>query len=1001
MKRYLFVLIWISMAFNQVNAYVPINEKNGESILLNGSDWKFKLNSKDSDFYQPAYDDSGWDNILVPSNWEMSGFEEPVYRGSITESKGYYRKSFDVPNDWKGNPVFIRFDGVLFGYELWVNGNPAGQFESGFNRAEFEISGYLEFGAKNSLAVKVYKRFKGYEFDTHDAWSLSGIYRDVTLFAVNDMHISDFTIVTDLDEDFKDATLSCSFDIASTSASSGEKEFEIYGELKDAENNTVAEFSKTGKVTRHETVSIDTEIKNPEFWNAESPYLYTLELSLKEKGKIVHSLSQEVGFREIYVENGILKLNGKKITIKGVNHHDIYPGLGRALNKEVMLKDLTLMKEGNINAIRLSHYPPHPLFIKLCNEYGIYLIDEIPFGGGGDHLWDSSYQDILFSRAEATIERDKNEPSVIIWSVGNENPITPIVVKTAEYAKKLDPTRMLLFPGATSSGDQPDVIDVLAPHYPFFAPVHYALYPKKANVITEFGMVENPVRPYVFTEFNHSLGGSFEGLSRAWNMIKNYDHLAGGCIWMWNNQGIIRSTNGKKVLETTGDIYYASSGSKDIMVESRIDRNTVIDSRGQSGSDGIVMADRTPQADYWIAREVFSPLVFLDDEIKIGPGKQRISFRIENTYDFTDLTEVTVDFEFYVNGKMVQDGNLNWSQSPSTIQRHTLSLNAPDSLHMQLMFIKFKVWDNQSRYIADHTIKLIPEYLDVQLSKNFPSGEEESILEEKGSLIHKSYKYSAKMEVLALSNTTADELFSTAAVLRVGRQPEMAEIRNYDKTFKTFWAEYILDNPRELQKSLEESPSGYRLRMVNTYSRKDKGKTAESIEAVIEYEFNRGGWIDVSYSLTPVNVTDYFLELGLGLILPPDMNNLQWVGEGPYSAWYGQDDASKYGIYELSPDNLYYPGNKQNTELAVVSDKEGNGICILTDKNTISLEETEKGVIFSHVLLSAGKGNKTSLQISLKTHKASEIESVNGDFRIYPLEGNNWPEFLENLFPSN
>ncbi|KKK54728.1 hypothetical protein LCGC14_3081780, partial [marine sediment metagenome] len=343
---------------------------------------------------------------------------------------------------------------------------------------------------------------------------------------------------------------------------------------------------------------------------------------------------------EAIFNNGILKLNGKKITIKGVNRHDIYPSVGRAINREIMVKDLELMKEGNINTIRLSHYPPHPLFIKLCNEYGMYLIDEIPFGFGDELLTDTSYQDILYQRAEATVARDKNDPSVIVWSIGNENPVTPIVVNTAKLVKKLDPTRMILFPRARTEEAQPEVIDVLAPHYPFFAPVYYSLNPREANIISEFGMSGDKDRPYIFTEFNHSLGGSFEGLARRWKAINSYDQIAGGCIWMWSNQGIIRQTNGHKVFEDVEDMYTVSSGSPDILVEKWIDNNTVIDSRGQSGTDGIVDADRTPRGDYWITREVYSPVVFIDEELKIGPGPQRIPLLITNTFDFTNLSDI-------------------------------------------------------------------------------------------------------------------------------------------------------------------------------------------------------------------------------------------------------------------------------------------------------------------------------------------------------------------------
>jgi len=388
MKKSFLISCALVFLLLQAHAYIPLNEVEGASVLLNGPDWKFKLDVTDVDFYLPEYDDSGWGNITVPSNWEMAGFEEPMYGKNISASTGYYRKQFEVTKEWKGKSVFIRFDGVYSGYELWVNGNRIGSYESAFNRCEFEIGEHLNFDSNNTLVVKVYKRFRGFEFDTHDAWSLSGIFRDVTLFAVNKLHISDYTVVTDLDDDFINAILRCNFEIENSPSTSRKREFKLTGILKDTQDQIVARFSKEGSVTTLANISINAEIQHPELWNAETPHLYSLELSLKEKNKVIHTIRQQVGFREIHVENGVLKLNGEKITIKGVNRHDIYPTVGRAINREIMVKDLTLMKQGNINAIRVSHYPPHPLFIKLCNEYGMYLIDEVPFGFGDQHLDD-------------------------------------------------------------------------------------------------------------------------------------------------------------------------------------------------------------------------------------------------------------------------------------------------------------------------------------------------------------------------------------------------------------------------------------------------------------------------------------------------------------------------------------------------------------------------------------------------------------------------------------
>lgn len=205
-------------------------------------------------------------------------------------------------------------------------------------------------------------------------------------------------------------------------------------------------------------------------------------------------------------------------------------------------------------------------------------------------------------------------------------------------------TWMIILPGSSMEEEYPDAVDLLAPHYPFFAPVYYSRYPKKANVLSEFGISDFENRPYIVTEFNHSLGGSFEGLARRWEVMKNLDQISGGCIWMWNNQGILRRVNGQKTYDTPEEIFKSANNRSEIVVSQWVDNETVIDSRGTSGTDGIVDAFRVPLEDYWITREVFSPVLFMDEELKIGPGNQLIPLAIENTYDYTDLSEVSVEF---------------------------------------------------------------------------------------------------------------------------------------------------------------------------------------------------------------------------------------------------------------------------------------------------------------------------------------------------------------------
>ena len=276
-----------------------------------------------------------------------------------------------------------------------------------------------------------------------------------------------------------------------------------------------------------------------------------------------HVFKRKVGFREVTIDADVLKVNHRPIKIRGVNHHDIHPDVGRAMRLEHYREDVELMKKGNINALRTSHYPPHPTLISLCDQYGLYVIDEVPFGRGEEHLKDESYLPDLLMRAESTVNRDKNHASVIVWSIGNENAITPNVIRTIQKVKELDPTRPTLLPGAGGGGtykvELPDCVDIMAPHYPYTHPV-----PERGRWgLSEAAAAADIDRPILCTEYNHSLGTAFEGLKDHWEMMEKYDRLAGGCIWHFQDQGI-RRTIGKRKKAT--DQITSAPGSLRIMV---------------------------------------------------------------------------------------------------------------------------------------------------------------------------------------------------------------------------------------------------------------------------------------------------------------------------------------------------------------------------------------------------------------------------------------------------
>lgn len=400
---------------------------------LNG-EWQLKVvKGVTDDKAVPMIDDS-WRRIPVPGCWEPYGFCEPRYNypDSLT---GYYRTTFTIPQAWKGQQVIIRFDGVLRGYDLWLNDQYVGTWESGYNTCLFDLSPYLTKkafkGEPQQLAMRVYSHFKGYEFDCFDDWATMGIFRDVTLMAVPKIHLADLTVTTKMNGEVT----------VTTEVANRTKNTTTDYEILDAQGNVV---------------STGAPISHPHLWTAETPYLYLLKVRVREKGKVLQTFTQKIGIREITVGSrsvspfdsvkNVLKVNGQPVKLRGVNAHSTDPKTVKVIGDDLTLKDMRMMKEASVNYMRLSHYPREPRFFELADSLGFYLVDEVPFGFGDKYLSSRSYQDILKTRALATVTRDKNHPSVIVWSVGNENPLPQTCVEVGDYVGELDPSRPYCFP---------------------------------------------------------------------------------------------------------------------------------------------------------------------------------------------------------------------------------------------------------------------------------------------------------------------------------------------------------------------------------------------------------------------------------------------------------------------------------------------------------------------------------------------------------------------------
>jgi len=630
---------------------LPVTDPKME-MSLNG-EWQLKVvEGITSDKQVPATDDT-WRQIPVPGCWEAYGFCKPKY-DSASALTGYYRTTFSIPEAWKGQHIVIRFDGVLYGYDLWINDKAVGSWRSGYNTAMFDITPYLNRkNQQQDIALRVVSQFPGSDFDYNDDWAPNGIFRDVTLMAVPKTHLKDLTIRTK-----NTGEVYVSADIAN-----GGKSTQVKHEILDKQGHLVG----------------TTKVEHPLLWTAETPNLYTLRTTLLQNGKTLQTFEHKFGFRELTIDGNVLKLNGQPIKLRGVTSHSTDPVTVKVIDEASILRDMRLMKEASINYIRTSHYPREPRFYELADSLGFYIIDEVPFGYGDKNLSDSTFYPVLQQRAQATIRRDKNHPSVLIWSLGNENPLTDICVKLGDYVKReLDPSRPICYPQVGSyfrrfNYDFPKVADIYTPHYPSTAQI--ADFYQRAD------------RPVIFTEYCHTLGISFEDHDRQWEIIERTPGIAGGSVWEWVDQGMpfknekIRKSNHEKKYGYEERVFTSD--------------NEGFEMYGNKGTDGLLYADRTPLPNYY--------------ELQHNYARAFVSaingdvLQIVNRYDFLNLKDyVTFHWALTNNRDTVMRGAFSPECKPHTTVPYTLNLPKQNGLSI----LHFDVEDAQGHVFLHQSFVL-------------------------------------------------------------------------------------------------------------------------------------------------------------------------------------------------------------------------------------------------------------------------------------------------------
>ena len=523
---------------------------------LNGA-WRFhwvpKPAGRPTDFYRTDFDDADWKTINVPSNVEIEGYGVPIYRNmgypwgtepdppnipADNNPVSSYRRSFTLPTAWDGRNVLLRFEGVESAFYLWINGQRVGFSTGSRTDAEFDITKYVAPG-ENLAAVEVYRWSAGSYLEDQDFWRLSGIFRDVYLLAVDNVHIWDFEAQPRLDDDYRDATLD--IDVMLRSFGGPAQPVSVAATLLDAAGQAVftikADDARTAaNATNH--VKLSAKVTNPAKWSAEAPNLYTLVLALADDtGRVIETTACRIGFRRVEIVDGELLINGQAVLFKGVNRHEHDPDVGHAITVESMIADIKLMKRHNVNAVRTCHYPNQPLWYDLCDEYGIYLIDEANIESHGMGYGErtlairAEWRDAHMDRTMRMVERDKNHPSVVIWSLGNEAGFGENFKATSAWIKQRDPSRPVHYERA---GRDP-ATDIICPMYA--PPAQLARYASRPQT-----------RPYILCEYSHAMGNSNGNLWKYWELIYGKKHLQGGFIWDWVDQSLRKPVPEREVL---------------------------------------------------------------------------------------------------------------------------------------------------------------------------------------------------------------------------------------------------------------------------------------------------------------------------------------------------------------------------------------------------------------------------------------------------------------------
>ena len=859
---------------------------------LNGV-WKFMFldapEYSPEGFFNSDFDVTKMDDITVPGNWQLQGYGKMHYSDlwynfpinppyvPTENPTGIYKRTFFVEESYRDKKIIIRFCGVDSAYHLWINGKEVGYSKVARNESEFDITDIIRVGEENDVTVRVYQWSDGTYLEDQDMWWESGIFRDVELIGVPKDGINDYKVIADLDDEYKNGIFKVEAFLRTT------KEVNVTFELVDAGENTV--FTKT-VVAKEGKACIDEVIADVNHWTAETPYLYKLFMTVEDDGQIVEVIPQNVGFRNIRLNGETFLVNGVAIKFKGVNRHDYSPQNGRVVSREEIEKDIILMKQFNINAIRTSHYPNSYYLYDLCDEYGMYLIAETDlechgFELTGDYKWitdDPSWELAYVSRMTRMIERDKNHPAIIFWSLGNESAFGCNFRKMTDVAHEMDPTRLVHYEGDFDV----ESADVYSTMYTWIE------NPKKPYLMKD--IIEKSKKPHVHCEYCHAMGNGPGNLKDYQDLVYAHDKLQGGFVWEWFDHGIESFTeSGEKYYRYGGD-FGDDPSNKDFCI------------------DGLIMPDRTPSPGLYEYKKVIEPITTTAVDIQKG------IINLLSRYDFANLDRFNLVYKVMEDDVILQTG---FMAVPSIEARANKDITLPYDLSAikvkpgahYYVNISYQLREDTSYASSGH--ELATAQFELPLYKEGIVVRPEGILnvEKEHTTLHvKGANFSLDFNLVNgnLMNIVRDgmQVLSKGPRLTLWRAPISNDMEIIDKLKKV----YFLHLEHEVVMNIDYHMEGNILKVevdtINSttnsawhFRTKYVYTVCPSGDILIDVEGTPSGRVDLAPDMLP--------RIGVSMHLDKSMEHVRYFGMGPGENYADSKEAAQMGLYANTVDGLF------------------------------------------------------------------------------------------------